>query len=182
VRTFSLVSLKTIFRYLTLMFFPMQNSRLVENAPFFVHWAYEARSIIRIFLTLAITAYSFFGFVFGSKAVRFFIAWTFITLLPFTGVTATGSWLNLNHLYLTSLGFCVILSAGAIGTSSLLVRRKWRRFLPYVIPFGFVLISLVLTTKFDERNKLRAQTPDVMEMQEHLENYVEGKSEGYLLP
>ncbi|MEN8007114.1 MAG: hypothetical protein ABFS42_08865 [Candidatus Krumholzibacteriota bacterium] len=170
-KSFSFASLKTIFRYLTLMFFPMQNTRLIEDVPFFVKWAYEARSIIRIFLTLAIISYSFFGFVFGSKAVRFFIAWTFITLLPFTGLTALGTWLNLNHLYLTSLGFCVILSAGASGTSGLLMRRRWRRYIPYLIPLSFVLISLVLTAKFDERNRSRARTPKVVEMQEYLESF-----------
>ncbi len=169
VRSFSPESLKTVFRYLTLMFFPMQNTRLIDDVPFFVTWLWEARTPIRFFIALAILSYSFFGFVFGSKAVRFFIAWTFITLLPFTGITASGSWLNLNHLYLTSLGFCVVLAAGANGTSNLLGRRKWRRFLPYLIPLGFVLISLVLTTKFNERNLYRAGTEEVREMQKNLE-------------
>ena len=132
-RYFTLVSVKTIFRYLTLMFFPMQNTRLMDDVPFFVTWAFEARSIIRIFLTGAILSYSFFGFVFGSKAVRFFIAWTFITLLPFTGITATGSWLNLNHLYLTSLGFCVILAAGGFIYNRQMVKEiapKYRTGMP----------------------------------------------------
>ena len=181
-RSFTWVSLKTVFRYLTLMFFPMQNTRLMETVPFFVTWAYEARAVIRIFLALAIISYSFFGFVFGSKAVRFFIAWTFITLIPFTGISETGSWLNLNHLYLTSLGFCVVLAAGAIGTSALLVRRRWRRFIPYLIPLSFVVISLVLTAKFDERNKYRAQTPEVVEMREELERLTESTSVENQLP
>ncbi len=181
-RTFTWFSLKTIFRYLTLMFFPMQNTRLMETVPFFVTWAFDARSLIRVFLTLTIISYSFFGFVFGSKAVRFFIAWTFITLLPFTGVTETGSWLNLNHLYLTSLGFCVILAAGAIGTSGLLVRRRWRRFVPYLFPLIFVLISLVLTAKFDERNKLRAQIPEVVAMREKLEEFTRSPGTKNQLP
>jgi hypothetical protein len=168
IKNFTWLSLKTIFRYLTLMFFPMQNTRLMETVPFFVTWLYEARAIIRTFLALAIISYSFFGFVFGNKAVRFFIAWTLITLLPFTGITDTGSWLNLNHLYLTSLGFCVILSAGAIGTSGLLARRRWHRYIPFLFPLSFVLISLVLTAKFDERNNYRARTPNVIEMHEEL--------------
>jgi len=94
-------------------------------------------------------------------------------VLPFTGVTATGSWLNLNHLYLTSLGFCIVLAAGAIGTSGLLVRRRWRRFIPYLIPLTFVLISLMLTTKFNERNKFRAQTPNTVELRVELERFTE---------
>lgn len=179
---YSWLSLKTIFRYLALMFFPMQNSPLMEDVPFFVGWAYEARTVIRVFLALTITSYSFFGFVFGSKALRFFIAWTFITLLPFTGITSTGSWLNLNHLYLTSIGFCVVLAAGAAGTSSLLARRKWRRFIPYMVPLFFVLISLVLTAKFDERNKFFAQTPELVAMRSELEQFVQSPDAGEQLP
>jgi hypothetical protein len=165
-----------------MMFFPMQNSPLMEDVPFFVAWAYEARTVIRVFLALAITSYSFFGFVFGSKALRFFIAWTFITLLPFTGITSTGSWLNLNHLYLTSMGFCVVLAAGANGTSVLLARRKWRRFIPYTVPLFFVLISLVLTAKFDERNKFLAQTSELVAMRAELEQFIQGRDAGEQLP
>ena len=80
------------------------------------------RTVIRFALTIAIVSYSFFGFVFGSRAIRFFIAWTYITLLPFTAHTAAGRWLNLNHLYLASLGFCVVIAAGVAGCSSLLAR------------------------------------------------------------
>ena len=86
---------------------------------------------------------------------------------------------NLNHLYLTSLGFCVILAAGAIGTSGLLIRRKWRRFIPFLFPLFFVLISLVLTTKFDERNKYRAQMPEVAAIRGDLKELTQGTgSEG----
>jgi len=151
------------------MVFPMQNSRLVEEAPVVVNWLWETRAFIRTFIALSFVSYGFFGFVFGSKAVRFFIAWTIITLLPFTGITAAGGWLNLNHLYLTSLGFCVILAAGAIGSSGLLSRRRWRRFLPFSIPLMFVLVSLVLTIKFNDRNIVRANSPAIMEMQRELE-------------
>ncbi len=66
-------------------------SPLLKNAPFWVEWAYEARTVIRTLLALAIVSYSFFGFVFGSRAIRFFIAWTFITVLPFTDQSDAGS-------------------------------------------------------------------------------------------
>jgi hypothetical protein len=136
---FTLLSIKSIFRYLNLMFFPMQQSPILENSPTWIIWFYEARTFIRIFLALSIISYSFFGFVFGSRAVRFFIAWTYITLLPFVGESTSGNWLNLSHLYLTSLGFCVILAAGASGTSGLISRHRWRRFLPYTLPLFFVM-------------------------------------------
>jgi len=157
---FSLLSLKNIFRYLNLMFFPMQQSPILENSPTWIIWFYEARTFIRIFLALSIISYSFFGFVFGSRAVRFFIAWTYITLLPFVGESISGNWLNLSHLYLTSLGFCVILAAGANGTSGLVSRHKWRRFLPYTLPLFFVMVSLGLSYRLDAGHRAQAESAE----------------------
>jgi hypothetical protein len=161
---FTLLSFKNIFRYLNLMFFPIQKSPILQIAPGWVHFIFDITPIIRVFLTLAIISYSFFGFVFGSRAIRFFIAWTYITLLPFTGHTASGQWLNLSHLYLTSLGFCVILAAGADGTSRLLARRRWRRFLPYLVPLFLAAGSIGLTHLLDQQHKRRAATPEAVEM------------------
>ena len=157
---FSLLSVKNLFRYLVLMFFPMQQSPILETAPTWVVWVYHARMVIRFLLTLSILSYSFFGFVFGSRSIRFFIAWTYITLAPFTGHTDTGVWLNLSHLYLTSLGFCVILAAGATGTSNLLARHPWRRLVPYLVPLCFAVISVSVAWKLDGRNKWVASGPD----------------------
>jgi len=165
---FTLLSFKNIFRYLDLMFFPMQQSPILETAPAWVVFVYEFRTVIRVGLTLAIVSYSFFGFVFGSRAIRFFIAWTYITLLPFTGHTATGQWLNLSHLYLTSLGFCVILAAGAHGTSGLLARRRWRKYLPYAAPLAFILISLGLSYQLDRQHQAQAASPDAVQMREDI--------------
>lgn len=161
---FTLLSFKNIFRYLNLMFFPMQNSPILKEADAWVIWVYNWRTVIRLSLTLAILSYSFFGFVFGGSAVRFFIAWTYITLLPFTGLSASGGWLNLNHLYLTSLGFCVILAAGTRGTSRLLERRRWRRYIPYLVPVYFVVLALVLTFKLDTQHRRIAATDQIRQM------------------
>jgi len=156
---FSLISIKNLFRYLTLMFFPLQYSPLLQTASPAIVWLYEAKVVIRFALTLAIISYSFFGFVFGSRAVRFFIAWTYITLIPFTGIKESGQWLNLSHLYLTSLGFCVILAAGTVGTSALLIKAGWRRYLPFLIPLIFAGASIGLAHKLDHRNKFNAEQP-----------------------
>jgi hypothetical protein len=161
---FSWVSIKNIFRYLNMMFFPMQQSPILETAHPLLRLAYEMRTVIRVFLTLSIISYSFFGFVFGSKAVRFFIAWTFITLLPFTGSTYEGDWLNLSHLYLTSLGFCVILAAGATGTSGLLARAGWKRFLPLLVPLYFAGASVGLAHRLDASHEAQAARPEQVEM------------------
>ncbi len=165
---FSLLSFKNIFRYLNLMFFPMQQSPLLDTAPNWVVAVYHARIVVRVLLTVSIVSYSFFGFVFGSRAIRFFIAWTYITLFPFTSHTASGEWLNLSHLYLTSLGFCVVLAAGASGTSALLKRRKWRSLAPYLVPVFFAAISLGVAWKLDDKNKALARSADAVEMREEL--------------
>ena len=117
---------------------------------------------------LSIISYSVFGFVFGSRAVRFFIAWTYITLMPFTGHTTSGMWLNLSHLYLTSLGFCVILAAGTTGTSSLLHRAGWRRFLPYLIPAIFAGAAIGLSHTLDQRNKVFAAGPQAEALRQQM--------------
>ncbi len=165
---FSFLSVKNLFQYLILMFFPVQSSGLIDTVPNWVQWILDGRLLVRIFLALSIVSYSFFGLVFGNRAVRFFVAWTYITLLPFTGHSASGSWLNLTHLYLTSLGFCVILAAGAVGTSNLLRIAGWRRFAPYTIPMLFVLLSLGLTSRFEARNRIRAESSEVLIMQKEL--------------
>lgn len=165
---FSMLSFKNIFRYLNLMFFPMQQSPMLETSPRWLVLVYEARTIIRVLLTLSIVSYSFFGFIFGSKAVRFFIAWTYLTLLPFTAHTTSGLWLNLAHLYLTSVGFCVILAAGVEGTRALLRARPPATAAPYLVPLAFVAVSLTLTLKLDASNRLKAAEPQAVQMRENV--------------
>jgi hypothetical protein len=159
---FSLVSVKNLFRYLNMLFFPMQSSPLLEEAPPWVVWVYEARTVIRTALALAIIAYSFFGFVFGSRAIRFFIAFTYITVAPFTQDAGTGQWLNLSHLYLTSVGFCVVLSAGTTGTARLLRARPRRMWVPYLVPLVFVVMALGLTDRLYDRGIENAAEPEAI--------------------
>jgi hypothetical protein len=166
---FTLASIKNLFRYLVLMLFPLQKSALLEQVHPLVLVLYEARTYVRIFLTLAVTSFSFFGIVFGSRPLRFFIAWTFITVLPFTGETPDGSWLNIAHLYLTSVGFCISLAAGAQGASGLLVVHRWRRYVPYLFPLVFVAGGLVLTHQLDSQNRRAAQAPRVIELRQTME-------------
>ncbi|NCQ34669.1 hypothetical protein GW813_06250, partial [bacterium] len=163
---YSLMSIKNIFRYLNLMFFPLQQSPILETSPGWLIVLFHARTVIRVFLTLSIISYSFFGFVFGSRAIRFFIAWTFISLLPFTAHTESGIWLNLRHLYLTSLGFCVILAAGVDGTKGLLAAKRRVRYVPYLLPLVFVAMSLGLTHKLNRSNQIKATEPEAVLMRQ----------------
>jgi hypothetical protein len=153
------------------MFFPLQKSPMLESAPTIIVWLYYARTVIRFALTIAIVSYSFFGFVFGSRAIRFFIAWTYITLLPFTAHTADGKWLNLNHLYLASLGFCVVIAAGTVGCSSLLARAGRRRFVPYAAPAVMVAVALGLTYQLDYKYKARAASTPSEQLREQVREW-----------
>ena len=168
VDNFGLISIKNIFRYLNLMFFPLQKSPILEEANVLVNWLYQGRTFIRVLLTLAIISYSFFGFVFGNKTIRFFIAWTYITLLPFSGSTAAGTWLNLSHLYLASLGFCVILAAGTRGTCRLLRRASYRRFIPYLVPLAFAMASVGLAHLLDQQHVRAAAQPKAVAMRDEM--------------
>ena len=165
---FSLHSVKVLFQYLVFMAFPIQQSTILRDAPAWVLWVFEIRYLVRGMISMAIVSFSFFGFVFGNRATRFFIAWTFITLLPFTGLTTEGEWLNLSHLYLTSIGFCVIMVTATLGTSGLLARAGWRRHLPFLLPLIYVLVSVVLTHEMNERNRWRAEQPVFHEAVQYL--------------
>ncbi len=166
---FTWISVKNLFRYLVLMVFPIQESALLRKVNPAILLLYDARTYVRVFLTMAIVSFSFFGIVFGSRPLRFFIAWTFITVLPFTGMTPSGGWLNLTHLYLTAIGFCTILAAGVDGAAGLLAIHRWRRYVPYLLPMVFVTGGLLLTHKIEAQNRRSAHTPRIQELRLSLE-------------
>ena len=157
-------SVITLVRYLHLMIFPLQESSLLRDAGFVVQVFYAARLGIRFLLTLAVLSFSFFGFVFGSRPLRFFIAWTYIALLPFSTAAAGSSWLNLTHLYLASTGFCVVMAAGTAGCASLLNVHRRRRLVPFAVPVIFVVTALSLNAQLDARNREKAASAPVQEI------------------
>mgnify|MGYP001064184720 CR=1 FL=1 len=162
-------SIKNVFRYLVLMLFPLQHSLMLSQSNPFFRAVYEGRTVIRFLLTLAIISYSFFGFVFGNRALRFFITWTFLTVVPFAFTMSHGNWLNLKHLYLVSLGFCVILAAGTTACYDLLSHRRFRRWLPYLVPVAFMGAALVLTVKLEAQNRAHALSPSILNLHAQLE-------------
>jgi len=161
---YTVLSLLNVFRYLLLMIFPLQESELLREAGFVVQVLYDLRIPIRILLALLVVSFSFFGFVFGSQPLRFFIAWTYITLVPFSAQAPGSGWLNIMHLYLASLGFCVVLAAGATGCMGLLERHRWRRLVPLSVPALFVIAALSLTYQLDARNREAAASPRIQEL------------------
>jgi hypothetical protein len=158
----------TVFRYVHLMMLPLQESNLLRDAGFVVQAIYQVRIVIRALLTLALLSLSFFGFVFGSRPLRFFIAWTYITLIPFSAQAPDSDWLNITHLYLASTGFCVVLAAGTIGCVALLKVRRWRRLVPFVVPLLFVITALSLNVLFDARNRQLATSSEVQAIRERM--------------
>jgi hypothetical protein len=163
---YTYLSVLNVFRYLLLMIFPLQESTLLREAGAFVQALYDVRVAIRAVLVLAILSLSFFGFVFGSRPLRFFIAWTYITLIPFSAQAPGAEWLNLTHLYLASLGFCVVLAAGAAGCVNLLADHRWRRLVPLTVPLVFVLTSLSLNWRLDARNRTAAASDELQEIRQ----------------
>ncbi|MBU0740798.1 hypothetical protein KKG45_14260 [bacterium] len=155
---------KNIFRYLNLMLFPLQISTMLESSHPILRFIYEWRVLVRSLVSLGIISFSFFGLVFGGRAVRFFIAWTYITVLPFTIFTGPLDWLNIKYLYLASIGFCVILSSGTVGCVGLLRNHRWRRLAPLAAPLLFVLISNTVATRLIAQNRHRAKSPATREL------------------
>ncbi len=135
--------------YLVRMVFPIHHSSTVETAGPAVQFIYRLASEIRLFTFLCILSYSVFGFIFGNRAIRFFITWTYITVTPFCFFKFPLDWLNIRYLYLVSIGFSMLLASGTVLASHLLMQRSWRRFIPYSVLLMFVLMSYFVIYHLD---------------------------------
>jgi hypothetical protein len=157
--------------YLILMAFPVQHSELLSSASGTVRAIYGLAPFIRVAVGLTFLSFSIFGIVFGNRAVRFYIAWIYVMVVPFAVFRYPADWLNLRFLYLVSLGFCVLLTTSAVYAARLLANRGWRRYVPYGVPALYVMLAIVLVTKLDAKNErlaarldfqaLRAQSPSL---------------------
>jgi hypothetical protein len=145
--------------YLIRMVFPIHYSSTVEAAGPHVRFIYTLATEIRVFTFLCILSYSVFGFIFGNRVIRFFITWTYITVMPFCFFKFPADWLNIRHLYLVSVGFSMLLASGTVLAARLLSRRSWRRYLPYLAPLLFVLLSSMITYNLDKNYEAMASSP-----------------------
>lgn len=146
---------KNLINYIVRMIFPIHTSSLVAEAGGAVRFVYGFATAIRILLALTVLSYSFFGFIFGNRTIRFFIAWTYIMILPFAFIQFPYDWLNMRHLYLVSIGFVSVIAAGAVYCSRLIASQRWKRLVPYIVPLFFILMSRFIVTQLDrsyERN------------------------------
>src|SRR5262245_8317531 len=145
--------------YLILMVFPLHQSELLSTAPSFVRFLYALAPWIRIVVGLSILSYSFFGFVFGSRALRFYIAWMYVMIVPFAFMRYPADWLNLRFLYLVSLGFCVVLTTGTLYAFKLLQHQRRRRWLAFTIPGVYMVVAVSLILALDRKNEQLARSP-----------------------
>lgn len=149
---------KNFASYLVRMVFPIHVSKIVSDSGPVVLFVYELATAIRVLIFLTIVSYSVFGFIFGNRAIRFFIAWTYITVLPFCFFQFPQDWLNIRYLYLVSIGFSMILASGTALAGRLLYQKAWRRFLPYVVPLFFVLLSQFIISHLDGNYEIQAKS------------------------
>jgi hypothetical protein len=149
--------------YLIHMFFPIHVSRLVEASHPIVRTIYGFAPVIRVIIGLFAVSYSVFGFVFGNRTIRFFLSWTFISLIPYCVIQFPADWLNIRYLYQVSIGFCFILASAVVLSSDLLHRRRWRKYLPYLIPALFVTLSGLIATRLDRKYEREGARLDVEE-------------------
>lgn len=154
--------------YLVRMIFPIHTSHLVTEAGGAVRFIYRFATQIRILIALTVISYSVFGFIFGNRTIRFFIAWTYIMVLPFTFFQLPNDWLDIRHLYLVSVGFIVIVSAGGIYCSRLISNHRWKRFVPLLVPLFFILMSRFIVTQLDRSYERRAEHPKVMRYRQEI--------------
>lgn len=154
--------------YLVRMVFPMHASMLIAHAGPVVQFIYGLATQIRFLTFLCIVSFTLFGFVFGNRTLRFFVVWTYITVTPFCFFRFPADWLDIRHLYLVSVGFCMILASVTVLAARLLSHRRWRRLLPYALPLFFVCLSQFIIYQLDRKYERVAEIPAIREMKEEV--------------
>ncbi len=154
--SFLLLAGKNVINYLVRMIFPIHTSHLVTESGSAVRFIYRFATAIRIFFALTVLSYSFFGFIFGNRTIRFLIAWTYIMVLPFAFFQFPYDWLNIRHLYLVSVGFVSVIAAGAVYCSRLISSTRWKKFVPFVVPLIFIFLSRFIVVQLDRSYEAKA--------------------------
>ncbi len=85
-------------------------------------------------------------------------------MTPFCFFDFPRDWLNIQYLYLVSVGFIMILSSGTVLASRLLYQRRWRRFIPYALPLFFVFLSQFIIFHLDKNYERLAAAPQTQRM------------------
>ena len=77
-------------------------------------------------------------------------------VLPFAFFQFPYDWLNIRHLYLVSVGFVSVISAGAVYCSRLISAARWKRYVPFVVPLAFILLSRFIVVQLDRSYESKA--------------------------
>ena len=161
-----LYAAKNVLSYLVRMIFPIHTSYLVVEGGPVVRFVYGFATQIRIVIALVMLSYSFFGFIFGNHTIRFFIAWTYITVIPFAFFQFPADWLNIRNLYLVSIGFVMVISAGAVYCSRLIGHHRARRLIPFIVPVFFILLARFVVVRLDRNYEIKEASPPTPERRE----------------
>lgn len=153
---FTLNFFRNMINYIVHLFFPMHFTRLVETGNPLVRAVYAIAPVIRFLLGWAVISYGLFGFIFGNRPIRFFLAWTLISVLPYCAVEFPSDWLNIRYLYQVSIGFVFVLASGTVYSTDLLHRTRWQRWLPLFVPLVFILMSGYITMRLDTKYEIDA--------------------------
>lgn len=164
--------------YLVRMLFPIHASTLIEHAGPVVQFIYRLATEIRVLTFICIISFTLFGFIFGNRTIRFFLAWTYITVTPFCFFKLPPDWLDIRHLYLVSVGFTMMLASVTVLATRLLYQRKWRRFLPYSVPLIFVFLSQFIITHLDTKYEQIAELEPIRQLEEEVRTRHEGIEPG----
>ncbi|MFO7914786.1 MAG: hypothetical protein R6U43_03740 [Candidatus Krumholzibacteriales bacterium] len=159
---------KNVINYLVRMIFPIHTSHLVSESGTLVVTIHRLATGIRFLIALTVISYSFFGFVFGNKTIRFFIAWTYIMVLPFSLFQFPSDWLNIRHLYLVSAGFTTVISAGAVYCSRLISHKRWFRMVPLAVPFFFIVLAFFIITQLNKSYDARVDSPPAIRYRKYM--------------
>lgn len=173
---FGVTFFRNIPKYLVRMVFPIHTSYLVKEAGPVVTTIYDFASGIRILTFLVLVSYTFFGFLFGNRTIRFFIVWMYITVIPFCIFRFPKDWVDIRYLYLVSVGFVILIASGTGYASGLLENHRFKRAVPLLIPAFFVLLSLFVSRQLDKGYEQKVHEPELEPLRRTLQTYTEERT------
>jgi len=74
----------------------------------------------------------------------------------------------MRNLYLVSIGFIMILSAGAVYCSRLIAHQGWRRLVPFIVPMFFILLARFVIVQLDRSYERKSASPSAASSKEEI--------------
>ena len=159
---------RNMIMYLVHLFFPIHMSQLVVTSNPLVRAVYAVAPAVRFIIGLSIISYGLFGFVFGNRTIRFFLTWTLISVLPYCAIWTPHDWMNIRYLYQVSIGFTFLMASGTVLSMDLLHRRRYRKYIPMIVPALFIMLSAYITSELDKKYEAEGPTVPTQEILDDL--------------